>query len=155
MNKKIIWTMVIIVIGAVSVATYKVINQWQYKKGFQNLTLNQISYQNFDMSKRETPFWICITNQDQLYSIEKKYNLELPDVELKKEMLILSFGSALESLKFNSRESSYKTRKKYIGFPYFAQENPVNTVYIYVTEKTPLMDTDEAGFPPNYRGKYQ
>lgn len=154
MNKKIIWIMVIIVIGTVSVVAYKVIDQWQYRHGFQNVNLNQISCRDFDMSKRETPFWICVTTQDQLYSIEKNYNFELPDVEFKKEMLILSFGSELESLKFNSRESSYKTRKKYIGFPYFAQESSINTVYIYKTEKVPLMDTDEAGFPPNYRGKY-
>lgn len=154
MNKKAVLVIGFIMVAIVSTVTYRAVDRWQYKNSFQTVNLKQMSCQYFDMTKKQTPFWIYINNRQQYATIQKIYNLELPETDFEKEMLIISFGSQLESLKFNSKEPSYKTRKKYIGFPCFKQENSINAVYVYVTEKIPIMGTDEAGFPPDYRGKY-
>jgi len=151
--KKFSLIILIIVIGIASLIANKSIDKWQYRNSFKNVHLTQISHQNFDMGKNQHPFWISVMTQDELYAVEKNYNLELPEIEFEK-MLILSFGSKLESLKYNTKEPCYKTRKKYIGFSSFEREDPINIVYVYMTEKIPLMDTDVAGYPPDYKGKY-
>lgn len=153
MTKKTIWIICFIVFIVVCVVLYKAIDLWIYRGGFQDVYLKQVAHQNIDMSKNQKPYWVSITTQPQSEFFKKRYRLELPDIDFKTEMFILSFGSELESLKYNVRDKRFLTRKKYLAFPHFQREDSINIVYIYVAETVPLMDTDEAGFPPDYKGR--
>lgn len=114
----------------------------------------EITNYTFDMSKSPDPYWMSIDSREQVEDIIKKFNWDLPDIDFGKEMFIISYGSELENLGYNLKESTFKTRGKYIGFPCFKQEKSGNMVFIYRTTFIPLMNTDAAGYPPNYKGKY-
>ncbi len=153
-GKQIIWTLVGIITIVITVIGYNLINKAQYQQNYQDINLYKIKDYNLDMSKRPIPYWESITNQEQVENIEKKFNLKLPDIDFGKEMFIISYGSELESLRYNFKEATFKARGKYIGFPYFKQKNSENMVFIYRSDFVPLLDTDSAGYPPNYKGKY-
>lgn len=150
-GRQMIW---IIVATLITVISYNSINKIQYQQNYRDVNLYKITNYNFDMSKRPDPYWMSITNKEQIEDIIKKFNWNLPDIDFGKEMFIISYGSELESLRYNLKESTFKTRGKYIGFPDFKQEKSENVVFIYRTSFIPLMDTDVAGYPPNYKGKY-
>ena len=137
----------------IAVISYNLINKIQYQQSYQEISLNIIKKYDFDMSQRPDPYWISITNRGQVEEIKKKFNWDLPDIDFAKEMFVISYGSELEMFRYNLKESTFKTRGKYIGFPHFKHEKSQNTVFIYRTVFIPLMDTDEAGYPPNYKGK--
>ena len=153
-GKRMIWIIVVIVTIVITVASYKLINKIQYQQSYRDVDLYAITYYTFDMSKNPTPYWMSITSREQVEYIIKDFNWDLPDIDFGKEMFIISYGSELENLRYNLKEPVFKTQGKYIGFPYFKQEKSEDIVFIYRTTSVPLMDTDMAGYPPNYRGKY-
>ncbi len=85
MNKKIIWIIVPIMIFILSVSFYKIFNKWQYQHSFRNVNLKQITYQDFDMSKRDGPFWISVINKGQSDNIKKHITLNYHPWILKKK----------------------------------------------------------------------
>lgn len=153
LDKHTFWIIAAIII-VITVISYNLISKTQYQQNYQDVNLYKIKNYTFDMSKRPNPYWTNITNRQQAEDIKKRFNWDLPDIDFEKEMFIISYGSELESLRYNLKESTFKTRGKYIGFPYFKQENSENAVFIYQTGFIPLMDTDVAGYPPDYKGKY-
>ena len=106
------------------------------------------------MSEMLDPYWVSITSKEVSEKFEAKYNLGLPNIDYEKEMFIISFGSELECIKYNVKEPSFRSRGKYIGFAYFANEKQEGVMFVYTTSRVPLMGTDEAGFSPDYKGKY-
>ena len=153
-GKQMIWIIVVIITIAITVISYNLIIKTRYQRNYQDVRLDIISNYAFDMCDRPNPYWMCITDREQFERITKKYNWDLPDIDFGTEMYIISYGSELENLRYNLKESTYKTRGKYIGFPYFKQEDSENEVFIYRTSLIPLMDTDMAGYPPDYKGMY-
>lgn len=152
-NRKIIGTIVTISIIIITATSYNAINKIQYQQNYQAVDLCKIKNYTFDMSKNPVPYWVSITNQEQWTNIENKFNWNLPNIDFEKEMFIIAYGSELKGLRYNIKEPTFKTRGKYIGFPQFKQEKSENVVFVYRTIFIPLMDTDVAGYSPDYRGK--
>ena len=87
------------------------------------------------------------------YELEDKYGVSI-DVDLNKNMLIVSYGAELTGLDYNTLEPAYRSRGSYVGFPTFNNIQN-NTVYFYKTKRVPLLNTEVAGYPPEYNGQYR
>ena len=87
------------------------------------------------------------------YALEDKYGVSI-DVDLNKNMLIVSYGAELTGLDYNTLEPAYRSRGSYVGFPTFNNIQN-NTVYFYKTKRVPLLNTEVAGYPPEYNGQYR
>ena len=152
-SKRIIWIIVIVSVISVIAISYRTINKIQYQYGYLDVNLHEIANYTFDMSKRSYSCWMSITSREQVENILYKTNWDLPDIDFENEMFIISYGSELENRRYNLKEATFETRGKYIGFPYFKQEKPTDVAFVYRTSFIPLMDTDVAGYSPQYRGK--
>lgn len=128
--------------------------RYDYLLSYREIELEEIFNNNETIISSDIPHWVCITTQDQLNSINEKYLLKLPSIDFKEDMLIISYGAKLQRLDYNLKESTYKTRGNYIGFPYYSNLKQ-NTIYVYKTQFIPLFDTDVAGVAPDYKGKYR
>ncbi len=153
-SKRMIWIIIGVVIIAIAVGAYRWTEKIQYQRGYQEVSLQKIADSVFDMSERPIPYWTSVTSQEHAENNIKSLISDLPDIDFEKEMLVISYGAELESLKYNLKESIFKSRGKYIGFPYFRHEKSENLVFVYRAPLIPLMDTDVAGYPPDYKGKY-
>ncbi len=87
------------------------------------------------------------------YALKDKYGVSI-DVDLNKNMLIVSYGAELTGLDYNTLEPAYRSRGSYVGFPTFNNIQN-NTVYFYKTKRVPLLNTEVAGYPPEYNGQYR
>lgn len=121
----------------------------KHKDNYLEISLKLCCKEYFDMSKRQNPFWFPVRTNSEATFTERDYSLQLPDINYEDQMLILSFGCELNSLQYNKNDPKYKARGQYVGLPIFSDVLSDSIVYIYKTAKLPLMNTDEAGLPPN------
>lgn len=128
--------------------------RYKYLLSYCEVGLEEIAQYNGITMATNTPRWVPITTQEQIKNIQKKYSLELPQIDFEKDMLIISYGAELVRLDYNLKEFTYKTRGHYIGFPDYGGLKQ-NALFVYKTQLVPLFDTDAAGVAPDYRGKYR
>ncbi|MDP4153640.1 MAG: hypothetical protein Q8865_09430 [Bacillota bacterium] len=154
MNKKLIWVIVIAAAFILVKFSYRTIDEIQYRNSEREVKLNYFTQIDYDMTNKPDSFWIPVRKEEELLEIDKINSIDLPSVDFNKEILTLSYGKKLEHLKYNLREPEFKTRGKYIGFSYFEQGDLQNKIFIYKIDKIPLMNTDEACYPPDCKGLY-
>ncbi len=126
----------------------------QYFESYHQIKLTEMFVCTEQKEKNEIPHWATVTNFETLKNIENKYNINLGNIDFDKSMVIVSYGAKLEYLDYNSMESTFKTRNCYIGFPIFSNSQP-DIIYFYIADYVPIIDTDVAGYSPDYKGKYR
>lgn len=151
-NPKRITILLIISILSIIICSY--IYKREYINSYRNILLEQICQCKSNGLKENNPHWMSIASEEQIKNIEQKYEVDLSDIDINKYMVIISFGAELKHLDYNLRESTYKTRKQYIGFPVFDSQKE-DMIFFYKSPKIPIIDTDTAGFAPDYKGKYR
>lgn len=124
-----------------------------YINSYVTVGLNKIAHCDFEEAIL-TPYWYTITNENALIAFEKKYKVNLPEINFLTEMLVISIGDQLVSLDYNLKESTYLARGHYIGFPVFSGEVK-SIAYIYKTSFIPLFPAEVGGYSPEYMGKYR
>lgn len=149
-HKKVFWLILIITILILSSLLYRLFTKWQYQHGFQELSLRLVSAEKFTVPG-ENCYWLTINTPEQVNNIKTSYNITIPSINFEKQMLLFAYGSELDRFTYNTNEQTYSSRGKYIGFPYFKNKEPSDNIYIYITDKVPLMNTDVAGYSPDYK----
>ena len=124
-----------------------------YVNSYKTIELNEITQCIYE-DEIFKPHWYTITNQTALKLCEEKYKVDLPEIDFQSEMFIISIGDRLISMDYNLKESTYRTRDHYIGFPVFSGEVK-SMVYIYKTSFVPLFPAEIGGYPPEYIEKYR
>ena len=124
-----------------------------YIASYKDIKLNEISRCTVENMNIEIPHWSAVYEPEKVKNIENTYGVDL-NIDLKENMLIVSYGAELNSLDYNTLESSYRSRGKYIGFPVFKNIRK-SAVYFYSCKAVPIMNTEVARFSPWYNGEYR
>ncbi len=125
-----------------------------YISSYRSVEIKEIcSYKNKEINIK-SPYWISVYDYNTVNVLIEKYNIRLDDFDIKKSMLIVSYGAQLESLEYNKLESTYYSRGSYVGFPVFDNFD-ANAIYFYSATSVPIINTDVAGYSPDYSGKYR
>jgi len=137
------------------VIAYKIIN----RPIFQQIHLEKIGECYWELEYTESskypigPYWNTIEISEGYERFQKKENMSLPMVNFEKEMIVLAYGSEFESFDYDLNEPSFKMRGRYIGYEYFKRIISEPKIYIYKTDKIPLMNAEEGCFSPEYKGR--
>lgn len=153
MKKYMILIFIVLLFVSIILISYK-IYKIDYLKSYRQLDLVRIATCENKYSNNSLPYWISLTTQEQINNTKQKYNINLPNIDLEQNMLIISYGSELIQMEYCLNEHTYKTRGSYIGFPKFGNEI-TNKVFFYKSPFVPLINTDVAGFSPEYIGKFR
>ena len=124
-----------------------------YTASYKELELEEIDRCTDEGIYTETPYWTSVYKDKNVNALKDKYGVSI-DVDLNKNMLIVSYGAELTGLDYNTLEPAYRSRGSYVGFPTFNNIQN-NTVYFYKTKRVPLLNTEVAGYPPEYNGQYR
>ena len=151
-KRKYVIGVFIIVIILLLIIGYHFFYKQQYLNAYKRIEITQIEQCSGMYTNGESPYWTAVTEQRFVDNLEKKYNVELKDIDLEKEMLIVSYGAEILTMDYNKYEP--KVKNKHVAYVEFDEMAP-NTIYFYEAELIPICDTDFAGYPPGDRGKYR
>ncbi len=124
-----------------------------YVSAYREIQLIEINDYKSEEIYVENPYWQALYDEESINLLNKKYGTDI-NIDLKKYMLIVSYGAELEKLDYNKLEATYRDRGSYIGFPNYGDIQK-NTVFFYQADYVPIMNTDVAGYAPEYNGKYR
>lgn len=160
-TKRIILVIAIIIaILIVAVAIGRAVYKHIYLNSYRDIELEKIAQIQNDDWNFDFKRWYSVESETELKKIGDKYSIDidLPEIDYKKYMLIISFGAELEKLDYSLMESLYKTKQHYIAFETFGKSNG-NTVYVYRTPVVPIYNSEEGailgGHHYTYRGKFR
>lgn len=143
-----------ILILSILVIVGKHVYKEQYLNSYREIELRKIAQCSDVFLASDYPHWASLTTPETIKNIETKYGVTLNNIDLQSHMIIVSYGAELKSIDYNVQESTFKDRGYYIGFPHYETLEP-NTIFLYEAESVPIIDTDVAGFPNDYNGKYR
>ena len=97
----------------------------------------------------DIPYWISVRSKDDIIFLEKSYGIDLSKWDYD-NMLVISYGAELKSLKYSLHDSTLKKRKAYIGFPTYGK-TAMDKIFVYLCrEQIPLINSEVAGYSPEY-----
>ena len=149
---KIKYAIGIFILTSIIIIGGKALYKKHYIEAYKKIELNKIEQCSGVNIGGEASYWTAVTEQRFVDNLEKKYNVELKDIDLGKEMLVVSYGAEILTMDYNKYEPKFKN--KHVAYVEFDEITP-NTIYFYEAELIPICDTDFAGYPPEDRGKYR
>lgn len=143
----------LIVVLIIIVIIFRVLYMILYITSYKKIQLKEIYSYKSEEIYIETPYWYTVYDEESINMLVKKYGIDI-NVDLQNNMLIVSYGAELEGLDYNTLESTYRHRGSYVAFPHYGDIQK-NTVWFYQSNSVPIMNTDIAGYSPEYNGKYR
>lgn len=129
-------------------------NEIIYLNSYSEIHLSKSTSFFDDSAEHDFAYWGCIDSNELLDNFEKRYAVDLLQIDFEKEMYIVSYNADLLYMDYNKLQGTYKSRRHYIGFPTFGTIK-VGWVYVYKAEYVPIFSAEVGGFPPDYRGAYR
>ena len=126
----------------------------QYRNSYIEIELIELERVANANNGENRMYWFAITDEEAMKNFELQYGAELIGVNPNEDMLIVSVGARLQGMDYNKRESTFKSRGVYIGFPRFGEYEP-DVMYVYKSKCIPLVNNEVGGFHPDYNGKYR
>lgn len=137
-----------ILIAVIMIAEFFVLKQY-HMNSVKSVEFTEIM-QIVNSQSVNNPYFAAAFDKEKIKSIAKEYNIDLSDFDFEQNMLVLSCGAELKSLKYSTHDSSYRHRNAYVGFPVYGETAP-DKVFFYIAKKQiPLIDSATAGLPPDY-----
>ena len=143
-----------IIIWLAIIIQQNVIYRIVYLNSYCDIPLSEeISFMLSD-NTNQYPHWWTLESEESVDAFCETYNISLTPIDFSKNMYIVSCNAELVSMDYSKMESTYKTRKHYIGFPKYGKEYP-DRIYVYKATYVPIFSSEVGCRSSDYRGEYR